>query len=153
MCSVYPGMLPQMLAYSNINIQAQLQFSRDSWLTYDQISALLPPPAGTPPGGMSMPAQSGRSCQLCCSTAQQPPQPAHRGWMNQPHRNSLQQYRPPGTPGRCSPGPHTHRSAPCVASEGAATTATFVPFASFWNTATKSVPHLPGVPGACLGGP
>ena len=37
MCSVYPGMLPQMLAYSNINIQAQLQFSRDSWLTYDQM--------------------------------------------------------------------------------------------------------------------
>ena len=47
---------------------------------------------------MSMPTPSGRSCQLCCSTAHQPPQPAHRGWMNQPHWNSLQWYRPPGTP-------------------------------------------------------
>ena len=32
MCSVYPGMLPQMLAYSNMIIQAQLQFSGDGWL-------------------------------------------------------------------------------------------------------------------------
>ena len=91
--------------------------------------------------------------------------PAHGGWMNQPHRNSLQWYRPPGTLDRCSLGlqahhppssglqfaPHGMRAT--VASEGAATTTTFVPFASFRATATKSAPHLPQVPGAHLGGP
>ena len=35
LCSLYPGMLPQMLAYANIIIQAQLQFSGDGWLTYN----------------------------------------------------------------------------------------------------------------------
>ena len=37
LCSVYPGMLLQMLAYVNMIIQAQLQFSGDGWLTYDRM--------------------------------------------------------------------------------------------------------------------
>ena len=37
LCSIYPGMLPQMLAYANMIIQAQLQFSGDGWLTYDRM--------------------------------------------------------------------------------------------------------------------
>ena len=37
LCAVYPGMLPQMLAYANIIIQAQLQFLGDGWLTYDRM--------------------------------------------------------------------------------------------------------------------
>ena len=137
-------------------------------------SALLLPPAATPTGGMLMPASTPALClaspvgEECASYAVAQPTgltPAHGGWMNQPHPNSLQQYRPPGTLGRCSLGlqahhppssglqfaPHGMRAT--VASEGAATTATFVPFASSRVTVTKSAPLLPQVPGARLGGP
>lgn len=37
LCSVYPGMLPHMLAYANIIIQAQVQFTGEDWPTYDQM--------------------------------------------------------------------------------------------------------------------
>ena len=35
-CSLYPGMLPHMMAYVNTIIQAYLQFNGDSWRQYDR---------------------------------------------------------------------------------------------------------------------
>ena len=168
-------MLPQMLAYSNMIIQAQLQFSGDGWLTYDRMFRIAAASsrntncrnvdASLYARFVSCQPRRGGVCQLCCSTAHRGLTPAHGGWMNQPHPNILQQYRPPGTLGRCSLGLQAHHPSSSglqfaphgiratVASEGAATTATFVPFASSRVTVTKSAPHLPQVPGARLGGP
>lgn len=36
LCSFYPGMLPQMMAYQNTILQAHLQFAGDGWRIYDR---------------------------------------------------------------------------------------------------------------------
>ena len=127
-------------------------------------SALPLPPAGTPTGGMSMPASMPALClaspvgEECASYAAVQPtrlQPPHGGWMNQSHRNSLQRYRPPGTLGQCSLGLQAHHP-PSVASNlhlMECEQLSFVPFASSRATATKNAPLLPQVSGARLGGP
>ena len=35
LCTIYPGMLPQMMAYENTIIQAHLQFTGEGWRVYD----------------------------------------------------------------------------------------------------------------------
>ena len=77
--SVYPRMLPQMLAYSNIIIQAQLQFSGDDWLTYDRMFCIAAATswntnwrnvdASLYGRFVSCQPRRGGVCQLCCSTA------------------------------------------------------------------------------------
>ena len=79
MCSVYPRMLPQMLAYSNMIIQAQLQFSGDGWLTYDRMFRIAAASsrntnwrnvdASLYARFVSCQPRRGGVCQLCCSAA------------------------------------------------------------------------------------
>ena len=36
LCTIYPGMLPQMMAYENTILQAHLQFTGEGWRIYDR---------------------------------------------------------------------------------------------------------------------
>ena len=174
MCSVYPGMLHQMLAYSNIIIQAQLQFNGDGWLTYDRMFCIAAATsrntnwrnvdASLYAHFVSCQPRRGGVCQLCCSTAHrstacpwgvdEPAPPEQPSAVQTPWypRSMHPWYSGPPSSLQCLQfAPHGMRAT--VASEGAATIATSVPFASSRATATRSVPHLPQVPGARLGGP
>lgn len=107
LCTIYPGMLPQMLAYANLIIQAQLQFNGDGWLTYDRMFRTAAATSGDTEWKKvdsslyarfvsCQPRRSG-ICQVCCS-------PAHKS-ANCPWGvdDDVPQDQPVPTPGAWSP--------------------------------------------------
>ena len=108
LCTIYLGMLPQMLAYANIIIQVQLQFLGGGWLTYDQMfrtacchqmqHRMENVDASLYARFVSRQPRRSGVCQVCCSSARKSTACPWGGGRGSPARTTTSHTQHRGSP-------------------------------------------------------